>query len=71
MKDSFRTPRVASAAAASSTGCQIYSTSDRRVRLSAECEWPESTPIAVLDTGTAHVFAVCFADGTMRMYRIS
>jgi hypothetical protein len=57
--------------AASSTGCQIYSTSDRRVRLSAECEWPESTPISVLDTGTAHVFAVCFADGTMRIYRIS
>jgi hypothetical protein len=57
--------------AASSTGCEIYSTSDRQVRLSAECHWPVSTPIAVLDTGTAHEFAVCFADGTLRIYRIT
>jgi hypothetical protein len=61
--------------AASSDECEIYSTNNRRIRLEAVCKWPHSVPtpvapIAVLDTGAANEFAVCFADGRVLTYRI-
>ena len=56
--------------AASSDECQIYSTNDRRIRLEATCKWPNSEPIAILDTGAANEFAVCFVDGRVLTYRL-
>lgn len=56
--------------AAAAGECQIYSTSDRRVRLAAECRWKECRPIGVLRTGEADEFAVCFADGRILVYRV-
>ena len=56
--------------AASSEQCEIYATSNRKLRLEATCRWPHSEPIAVLDTGTANEFAICFADGRVLTYRL-
>ncbi|MBI3863397.1 MAG: tetratricopeptide repeat protein [Planctomycetia bacterium] len=56
--------------AASTQECQVYSTSDRQSRLVAECRWKECTPIAVLRTGHADEFAVCFSDGRLRVFRV-
>ena len=49
---------------------QIYVTNDRRIRLEATCKWPHSEPIAILDTGAANEFAVCFVDGRVLTYRL-
>lgn len=57
--------------AASSAECQIYNTSDRRIKLASECRWKEGTPTGVLRTGMANEFAVCFADGRMLVYQTS
>lgn len=56
--------------AASTEECQIYLTNDRRIRLEATCQWPHSEPIAILDTGAANEFAVCFADGRVLTFRL-
>jgi hypothetical protein len=56
--------------AAAADECEIYSTNDRGIRLAAVCKWPQSEPVAVLDSGLANEFAVCFADGRMRTYRL-
>lgn len=55
---------------AASDMCQIYSTNNRQLRLEASCPMPNLVPVAILDTGTANEFAVCFAEGTIRTYRI-
>jgi tetratricopeptide (TPR) repeat protein len=56
--------------AASATECQVYSTSDRRVRLEAEGHWGDVVPIGVLKTGMADEFALLFADGRLVTYRV-
>jgi hypothetical protein len=55
---------------ASCEGCEVYATNDRRLQLTAQCRWPDSAPIAVLETGTSHEFAIVFAQGTIRTYRV-
>jgi hypothetical protein len=55
--------------AASSDKCQVYGTSDCRLRLTAECRWEEGTPIGVMRTGMANEFAVGFAEGRLLVFR--
>lgn len=57
--------------AASSTGCEVYSTNDRRIRLEADWPWTDLSPVAILSTGTPHEFAVCFDNGRVVTYRMS
>ncbi len=56
--------------AAACDECEIYSTNERRIRLEAECKLPHSVPIAVLDTGASHEFAVCSAEGTILTFQV-
>lgn len=56
--------------AASDDHCRLYSTNDGHVCFEAEIQWREARPIAILDTGGASEFAVCFADGRVMVYRI-
>ena len=56
--------------AAGDDRCRLYSTSDGHVCFEAEAEWPIGKPVAVHETGGANEFAVCFADGRLRIYTV-
>jgi len=58
-------------AVASSSEGAVYTTNDRRLAQIAECRWPDATPVAVLDTGVAYEFAVAFANGLIRTFRVA
>ncbi|HKB37114.1 MAG TPA: hypothetical protein VKD72_11715, partial [Gemmataceae bacterium] len=57
--------------AAGESGCEVYSTQDRHVRLKAELIGLRARPLAVLPLPRPDQFALFFVDGELAVYQVS